>query len=530
MEAIRFHIASKHLVGRFAAGPGKLDWKNQPNPFREYLGSVRIPLQDGKDQVDSFTFGDLFPEAVSSRPTYPRDMDIATISQMLRHSLGVSCLKRYSNGNETVLRVNPSSGNLHPTEAYLISPPHMLGQGLVAHYNVEHHELEVRKKLAFPMSGMESPDVLYLALTSIPWRESWKYGERAFRYCQLDLGHALASIEVSCAMLGWHTKMVVGNCQFLVAGLGLPNGEEPECLVRVSKQPTTAAVFPQALMEALSSADLEIGNANQLSKEEIEWPAIQRVLENTREPPVSSATGHSASTVSRSKQPLPPLYHQCSLVKICHQRRSALDYDPTRPMSQSQFYSFLEREIPFNMLLGKEFEPSVHYCIFVHNVDGLDPGLYLFVRNPTHLSELQSTIHIADGEEGEAWSRPNNCPVDHFYLLARGNAQRVARLLSCNQDIAADSCFSLGMLARFQNTIQAGWDYKRLFWECGMLGQALYLTAELHGARGTGIGCFLDDEMHKILGLTNSTEYQSLYHFTVGFGLHDSRIVTTRAF
>jgi len=32
----------------------------------------------------------------------------------------------------------------------------------------------------------------YLALTSIPWREAWKYGERAFRYCQHDLGHALA--------------------------------------------------------------------------------------------------------------------------------------------------------------------------------------------------------------------------------------------------------------------------------------------------------------------------------------------------
>lgn len=518
MEAARFHQASKHLAGRFAAGPGRLDWKNQPNPFREYLGSVRIPLQDGNDdQVGSFTFGDLFPAAASSRPARPRNMDLAAISQLLRHSLGVSCLKRYSNGNETALRINPSSGNLHPTEAYLIAPALGLGgAGLAAHYNVEHHELEVRKRLA---TGKMDEDVLFLALTSIAWRESWKYGERAFRYCQLDLGHALASIEVSCAMLGWHARMVVGNCQPLVLGLGLPTGEEPECLVRISKQPATASAFPRSLVDALVCADLELGHANRLSEEEVAWPAIQRVTEDSREPPVSDRrAAAAASPVLRSSEPLPPLYHQRSLVGICHQRRSALDYDPTRAMSQAQFYSFLGREIPYHTL--HEFEPSVHYCIFVHNVDGLEPGLYLFVRNAAHLGELQRAIHMADGE---AWSRPENCPVEHFYLLARGNAQRVARLLSCNQDIAADSCFSLGMLARLQDT---GWGYKRLFWECGMLGQALYLTAELHGARGTGIGCFLDDEMHKILGLTSATEFQSLYHFTVGFGLHDSRLVT----
>ena len=30
---------------------------------------------------------------------------------------------------------------------------------------------------------------------SIHWREAWKYGERAFRYCQHDAGHAIASVR-----------------------------------------------------------------------------------------------------------------------------------------------------------------------------------------------------------------------------------------------------------------------------------------------------------------------------------------------
>ena len=35
--------------------------------------------------------------------------------------------------------------------------------------------------------------------------------------------------------------------------------------------------------------------------------------------------------------------------------------------------------------------------------------------------------------------------------------------------------------------------YRRLFWECGLIGQVLYLEAEAAGVRGTGIGCFYDD-------------------------------------
>jgi hypothetical protein len=44
--------------------------------------------------------------------------------------------------------------------------------------------------------------------------------------------------------------------------------------------------------------------------------------------------------------------------------------------------------------------------------------------------------------------------------------------------------------------------------------------------RGTGIGCFFDDSFHELLGLTGRT-YQSLYHFTVGYPITDSRIVSS---
>ncbi len=47
-----------------------------------------------------------------------------------------------------------------------------------------------------------------VCLTSITWREAWKYGERAFRYCQHDVGHALAALRFAAAALGWRVQLL----------------------------------------------------------------------------------------------------------------------------------------------------------------------------------------------------------------------------------------------------------------------------------------------------------------------------------
>ena len=49
-----------------------------------------------------------------------------------------------------------------------------------------------------------------IGLSSIFWRESWKYGERAFRYCNHDVGHALAALGFSANLLGWRLTALTG--------------------------------------------------------------------------------------------------------------------------------------------------------------------------------------------------------------------------------------------------------------------------------------------------------------------------------
>lgn len=57
------------------------------------------------------------------------------------------------------------------------------------------------------------------------------------------------------------------------------------------------------------------------------------------------------------------------------------------------------------------------------------------------------------------------------------------------------------------------------------MGHVRYLEAEAAGLRGTGIGRFFDDAVHELLGLTGLT-FQSVYHFTAGRALTDTRITT----
>jgi hypothetical protein len=162
----------------------------------------------------------------------------------------------------------------------------------------------------------------------------------------------------------------------------------------------------------------------------------------------------------------------------------------------------------------------IHLALFVHRVDGVEPGLYLLPRRP----EAAGALRAAMGREFLWEPATDTLPL---IRLARGDCRRLAARVSCDQDIAADGFFSLGMLADFDASLKEYGPsfYRQLFWESGVVGQVLYLEAEAAGARGTGIGCFYDDPVHDVLGLAGHP-FQSLYHFTIGMPIEDTRLTT----
>lgn len=49
------------------------------------------------------------------------------------------------------------------------------------------------------------------------------------------------------------------------------------------------------------------------------------------------------------------------------------------------------------------------------------------------------------------------------------------------------------------------------------------------GIRATGIGCYFDDEMHRLLGVADHS-WQSLYHYTASGSIEDPRLSTLPAY
>src|SRR5262249_37907354 len=153
--------------------------------------------------------------------------------------------------------------------------------------------------------------------------------------------------------------------------------------------------------------------------------------------------------------------------------------------------------------------------LFVHRIEGLDAGLYLLPRE----AESGQRLMTALGRDFVVEPAHEHLPL---VRLGRGDARRMAERLSCDQEIAADGFFSLGMIAEFERSLEEFGPsfYRHLFWESGVVGQVLYLEAESAGARSTGIGCFYDNPVHDVLGLAGHA-FQSLYHFAMGMPIDD---------
>jgi len=520
----QYHERSKHHLDRYAPGPDGLDWATQPEPFRHFAGTpiLDLPLLSGELPV---RWEDLYePSGVASQVP-----SVETLAQLLELSLGLSAWKSWG-GNRWGLRCNPSSGNLHPTEAYLICPEMPGLPAGVHHYRPDRHCLEQRAAAPFGWSGG-----VLVALTGIHWREAWKYGMRAFRYCQHDAGHALAALAYSAALLGWSVRRL-SECNewgdheiAALCGLDRPedfppgDGETPEGLLWIG--PAVGNTSPPAASAVLATLECAgwAGRANVLSPTHRDWPDIPVVAAATKVP--GALSGQPAVWRSDESHRLRPSdvssLATVSASALIRRRRSAQEFDGVTAMRKTHFLRLLAALLPGRgappwALL--DTAPAVHPVLFVHRVSGVESGIYCLPRAAEALAELRSAMR--PDWLWEPVAAAGDLPL---FLLAPLDARGFAATASCHQEIAADSAFMVAMLARFDDFDAQPWCYRERFVEAGILGQVLYLEAEAGDLQGTGIGCYFDDLVHRTLGL-DTTRFQDVYQFTVGQALLDTRL------
>jgi hypothetical protein len=343
------------------------------------------------------------------------------------------------------------------------------------------------------------------------------------------MGHALGALRLAAALLGWRMILLPRwSDAELSALLGLERDDDfrgaereaPGCLALVVADPSPGAADsssadPASLLRAARAGRWH-GHANQLSRGHVEWPIIDEVASTTRYE--GAASEAPTPPPERLLPPGDSGFDGPAARDVILRRRSAVAFDPRPSLPLDTLRSMLLRlrpgAAPWDVL---DWAPQVHLALFIHRVDGLVPGVYVFLRDGQAEPELRAAMRSEF-----LWE-----PVHDLFLLLPTDVTWVANRLSCDQDIAGDGFFSLAMLSRFGAPLaeRGDWFYRRLFWECGLIGEVLYLEAEAAGVRGTGIGCFYDDAVHEALGLSGHA-WQSLYHFAMGAPLDDTRLTT----
>jgi SagB-type dehydrogenase family enzyme len=490
MTWLEYHELTKHSVESLRRTQHYLDWANMPNPFRHYEG---VPVLDFPADPPSPQISALEVLGGKTGNTLAKD-GAQFLSQLMFYSASISASKRVSaTGYTYALRVNPSSGNLHPTEF------HFCTQGLVDwpnglyHYRPSSHMAEQRAIGDFGGKFVNTSAPLVFVLTSIAWREAWKYRDRAYRYCLHDIGHAWQCLALAARSIG---------CESFALGHFPDDGVAETCLVNRDEWPMLIVglhgpSIPVSMLDPVETT-LFGGQPNRLSEEQEPYPLIKRIHAATKLskeatiPPLGQPKASGRGEIN-----LPPLVDTSrSFGDVVRTRRSALDF---RGGSESITFSQLATLLSTTkerLLVDFATTRLVHLYLYVHRVEGLAPGVYRYW--PEH---------------------------DELEKIKEGDQRLVSAALSLGQDLAGHACVAFSMIADFERAARSYGNrgYRYVHFEAGAIGQRMYLASEALGLRATGIGAFFDEEVNRYLSLAPELG-QVVYHFAIGYPVPDPRL------
>jgi SagB-type dehydrogenase family enzyme len=487
MKWREYHELTKHSPEALRRTQHVLDWRNMPDPFRHYEGAPLLDLP--ADPPDP---------AVALRADGPD-----FLSQLLFYSAAISASKLVpSTGYRYALRVNPSSGNLHPTEFHFLTCGLKDWPDGLYHYRPSSHMAEQRAVGSVGMKLAGKPAPVVFVLTSIAWREAWKYRDRAYRYCLHDMGHAWQALALAAGAAGCDTFAIGHFPDDDVAQVcRLHEDEWPMLVVEIRKPELRGDSIPSREPDAAETVWYG-GLANKLSEEFVAYPRIDAIHYATKLRGAANISEAEPAPTGCGNIKLPvPAPSTRPFGEVARTRRSALNfYGGTRSISLAQLSAVLAAA---SMPLVADFAGArfIQLYLYVHRVDGLEPGVYRFWpkdSEPGH-SELE-TIKLGDQE-----------------VMAAG--------LSLGQELAGNACVAFSMIGDLERATRAHGNrgYRYVHFEAGAIGQRLYLAAEALGLGATGIGAFFDGEVHHYLGLTPE-QGQVVYHFAIGYPVPDPRV------
>ena len=483
--AWKYHSATNHTWHSVSTSSHHMDWNNQPRPFKIYpdLPAQRLPTNfqsSGMSALDSLT-GTPFGESAK--------LTLENLAGLLYYSAGVT-KGTETPGGRMFFRAAACTGALYHIELYLVCGD--LPDLEAGVYQFGAHDFALRRLREGDFRGIlaeasggepsvgDAPAVI--VTTSVYWRNSWKYQDRAYRHCYWDSGVILANMLAMGNAYKLPLKVVASFADAPVNRL-LDLDEQREVALQLvpvgrSSQPPVPSAGEYGPL-ALS--------VEPYSRREVDYPAIREM--------------HAASSLSSSEEARglrgspPPLRDPEPLSRLI-----PLDLSPAEELprdtiedvimrrgssrrfrrdsiSYAQLSTMLDRatrgvcadflEEPAAAQSPEDVPTLNQLYLIVNDVDGLPSGSYVFHRDRGALEQLQA-----------------------------GDMRETAGRLDLGQELAADAGVNVyfltdlnAVLARYGNR-----GYRMAQMEASTMGGRLYLGAYAQRLGATGL-TFFDAEV-----------------------------------
>ena len=420
-----YHQNTKHSYLSIRTNPNRVDWNNPPNRFKNYPNTYERISLNSKNQNSNFLY---LIAGITAKKSYP--------------------------GIEYYLRVNPSAGALYPNEIYFqVRNQEGFDDGIY-HFEVSTSSVVLLKKLEKD-EGLESildldysVDGFIFFISSLYFRSSWKYKKRAFRYCLLDAGHILGSMEASSYLYDKSFEILYDFSKEKLNRFF--SFDEKEFF-------TSVCIIGEKSEKLKNSFNLVLPTIDGSSYEE------GRISFFEPNEFIEKAYKDSLNIKDKKEQNQKAVFnfHKEKFEDTIFKRRSIREFS-NQSISKAQFDSIMS---VLNQPISSDCDEEVDIYYVINRVEGCFLGLY---KNGTQINT--------------------------------GDYSSKAGYLCLEQDLGKSSAVTFFLTTKSKN-------YQEAYQKAGIIGHRLYLASNYLGIGCSGIGAYYDDEVCEFVEDTTMVLY-----------------------
>ena len=417
-----YHQNTKHSYLSIRTNPNRVDWNNPPNRFKNYPNTYERISLNSKNQNSNFLY---LIAGITAKKSYP--------------------------GIEYYLRVNPSAGALYPNEIYFqVRNQEGFDDGIY-HFEVSTSSVVLLKKLEGLESILDldySVDGFIFFISSLYFRSSWKYKKRAFRYCLLDAGHILGTMEASSYLYDKSFEILYDfSKEKLNRFFSFDEKEFFTSVCIVGEKSEKLKNSFNLVLPTIDGSSYEEGRISFFEPNEF----------------IEKAYKDSLNIKDKKEQNQKAVFnfHKEKFEDTIFKRRSIREFS-NQSITKAQFDSILS---VLNQPISSDCDEEVDIYYVINRVEGCFLGLY------------KNGMQIKTGDYSSK-----------------------AGYLCLEQDLGKSSAVTFFLTTKSKN-------YQEAYQKAGIIGHRLYLASNYLGIGCSGIGAYYDDEVCEFVEDTTMVLY-----------------------